>query len=542
MANVLEWTFRAVDQVSSPSKRAAGGVGDFIQTLHSGLAVMEYAAQAAYGLGNAIAAGIAPAAKREKVLGAFETILGTAQQARDLYAEALDFANRTPFATQDVVATYQQLLANQFQEQDLHIVARIVGDAASMQELPEEAMKSVNRALGQIKSKGKLTAEELMQVQEAVPLSSAKLYENLGRLYGKTAKEARALKEAGKIDADAGVFAILQTLDQQFGGNMERASQQVMGLWSTIESYPATYLEQLQDTRGWEALRGALTGVADAFNPVSDTGVAFSETVREIGSGVLEDIAHGLDLVKVGLGPFVEGLTLGLQPLRDMFGEETQGNMETFKTDVREIGVAFGTVVTWGAKTIGVVSDILGYAYKLGEWMAEYDVLGLGESKARYLPQGPDPRSAQARLLAERRDHDMDALAEQAGSGYQMGAAGEEAGEEFGEGVDTGVREALDINSPSRVFQEIGEHSASGWKGGWQSGFDERGPVEPGRMVQGGAGDAGGNGDASLIVHFTYQGGNRSESEAREISALVESGVMAALERLRLQRGGRRAI
>lgn len=372
LANKISWVMEMVDKVSGPAKSAGANLGEFIQVTHSALAAVQLIGQAAIGAGQMIASGLEPAISREKSLGAFETLLGTAEQARNMYGQAVKFAAETPFETAQVVDAFQKLLTAKFSEEEVPIALRIIGDAASMQEDSQAAVSSVTRALSQIRSKGRLQGEELMQIQEAVPLNTAALYEKLGAIYGTNAEQARKMQEAGQIDAQAASFAILEQMSQQFGGNMERASKQVGGLVSTLQSRPAEFLAKLQDTRGYDALRDVLGRMAGAFDPETSGLTPF---ITQLGSGVLERAAVSMEYLTAGAIAFAEGLQIGLGPLAESFGPANVSNMDKFRITMEGLGQSVGKLADAMNSVIAPAKFVFDLFYRFGEWQAQ----GYGE-------------------------------------------------------------------------------------------------------------------------------------------------------------------
>lgn len=501
--NVLEWTFRLKDQVSAGAKSAAGSVGEFVQTLHSGLAVAEYAVRAGQMIGGALAAAVQPAVTREKTLGAFTTMLHDATAATELYAEAVQFANQTPFETKDVVSSYKQLLAAQFKKEDLQTVVRIVGDAASLQEFPQQAMESVNRALGQIKSKGKLSQEELNQVAEAVPLNQGMFLENLSKLYGMNINQVRQLKEQGKIDADAGVFAVLQTLKQQFGGNMETASKQVEGLWSTIKSIPSTYLEKLQDTKGYEALRKGLAGVVAVLDPMSERGKVVQQFVNDMGSGILERIGVLFEYVSEGAGAFFDGLSVGLGPLNTAFGPTNQDNLEKFRATMEGVGNFAGKTAHAFGLVADAVEDAWNYFTKIGEWWSQ------NKTVTDWLDKWVSPLFNEAPTTGNTNATTQAQLTAQ--SRLRARASGGTATVTVPAYADGGY-----VDRPTLAI--VGE-------------------AGPEHIVP--AGQMGRGVSPVINLTFSYTSGGGGEAEADRIERAVESGIRAGFERLQLQSGRR---
>lgn len=511
MANLIEWTFQLKDRISSGAKNAAASLGDLIQTTHSALAVFEYAGKGAQLLGTAFAGIASSAVSKEKTIGSFEVMLKSATDAVNLYSEAVRFANETPFETQDVVGAYKNLLAAQFKKEDLQTTVRIVGDAASMSKFPQEAMDSVNRALGQIKSKGKLSQEELNQVAEAVPLNQEVFLQNIQTLYGMTEQQARKLKEAGGIDGDAGVFLLLQTLQQQFGGGMKKASVQVEGLWSTIKSIPATYLERLYDVKGYEAVRVALLGITQAFDPAGERGQQFGVLMDALGGGVLSRMGVLLEYATQGISAFVGGLMAGLGPMTDTFGPTSQDNLEKFRLIMEGMGSAAASVahgVMWLSEKL---ADVWGYLTKIGEWWSQ------NESLTGFLDEYISPMFSEEQTGGKLKNTTPNLLQSVRGGG------GSSVSFEVPAFASGGI-----VSSPTLAL--VGE-------GG------EREAIIPESKWSEVAGSAGGGMPMIGSISFTYNAskdsgtGSGGNAEAQNIQRMVEAGILQALNRWQLQAG-----
>ena len=371
MANKLQWVFEMVDKLSSPAERARGTVREFFQTIDSGLTSLKLIGEYASAAGRMISAGMQPAISREKTLGAFETLLGSAEEARKMYGQAVKFAAETPFETSQVVDSFQRLLTAKFDKEEVPIALRIIGDAASMQEDSQEAVQSVTRALSQIRSKGKLQGEELMQIQEAVPIRTEEMYEKLGRIYGVNTDRARKMQEAGKIDAQAASYAILEQLSEQFAGNMLRASTQIGGILSTLEGRPSEFLAKLQDTAGYSALRDVLNKMANAFDP--EQNKRLSDFISMLGSGALDLAAVTIERMGTAALAFADGFETGLGTLDRV--ETDAESLKRFADNMRDIGNAAGFLSRGLLAIVGFFSGIYDWLTKVGTFISEYPLL-----------------------------------------------------------------------------------------------------------------------------------------------------------------------
>lgn len=372
MSNAIKWVFEMIDKISGPAKSAGASLGDMIQVTHSALAAVQLIGQAAIGAGQMIASGLEPAISREKSLGAFEQLLGSAEKARDMYAQAVKFAAATPYETAQVVQSYKQLLTAQFSEEEVPVALNIIGDAASMSEAPQEALDTIIQQLGQMKSIGRASMEDLQPIFQAAMISQAGYMQNVAELYGTTIESARELQSGGKVSADVATFAVLKTMMDKTGGNMERASKQVGGLVSTLQSRPAEFLAKLQDTRGYDALRDVLGRMAGAFDPEVSGLTPF---ITQLGSGVLERASVTMDYLSSGAMAFMEGLSAGLGPLGEAFGPVNQANLEKFKIIMEGIGTGVGSLAQGLGWVVGKLKMVWDYFTEIGEWWSENKTL-----------------------------------------------------------------------------------------------------------------------------------------------------------------------
>lgn len=515
MANKLSWVLEMVDKVSGPTKAAKGSLGDFIQTTHSALAAVQLIGQAAVGAGRLIASGLQPAISREKSLGAFETLLGTAEKARDMYGQAVKFAADTPFETSQVVDAFQRLLTAKFSEEEVPIALQIIGDAASMQEDSQAAVSSVTRALSQIRSKGRLQGEELMQLQEAVPINTASLYEKLGKIYGTNAQQARKMVEAGQIDSQAASFAILEQLSEQFGGNMARASKQIGGLVSTLQGRPAEFLAKLQDTQGYDSLRDVLGRMAGAFDPETSGLTPF---ITQLGSGVLERASVTLDYLSAGAMAFMDGLSAGLGPLGEAFGPTNQTNLDKFKVLMEGVGTGIASAVKGVGFFVDKLSDVWGYLTKIGVWLSENKTFSgfldeyIAPLTTAEQTTGSGASSTQALLVAQQRQRDRRvALEQQAGMPEAPAFVAIPA---FASGAI--------VRRPTLAL--VGERGPEMIKP--VSGNYERLP----------SGSSGGT-MPTINASFVFNGVAGTQEAAQDIRREVEAGLYSMLERFALQSG-----
>lgn len=169
----------------------------------------------------------------EQVEIAFETMLGSAEAAKELLAGLKEDARRTPFTLPGILDASKRLLAMGIEAGRLRDTIKILGDVAAgvgIDKLPNLVL-----ALGQVKAATKLRGSELRQFTEAgVPLL-AELSESLG----KTPAEIQKLISQGAISFEDVRKALenLTTGSGRFANLMERQSKSFLGLLSNIKDF-----------------------------------------------------------------------------------------------------------------------------------------------------------------------------------------------------------------------------------------------------------------------------------------------------------------
>lgn len=164
----------------------------------------------------------------------FSTLLGE-DRGQQMMNDLDKFAKETPFNTSQVIAQAQKMLAMGWAAEDILTDMKTIGDAAAATGRGEEGLARIVLALSQIKSKGKLSTEELNQLAEAGISAKRYIAEGLG--YGSGDKGLMAMTkdlEGGKVGAEAAIAAIIEGMKEYNGMMNKTANETVAGLKSQI--------------------------------------------------------------------------------------------------------------------------------------------------------------------------------------------------------------------------------------------------------------------------------------------------------------------
>jgi phage tail tape-measure protein len=94
----------------------------------------------------------------------FTTMLGSAEAARKQLGDLASFAEKTPFEFPDTITGARRLMALGFAAKDVIPMLTAVGDATAALGGNADMLDRLTMALGQMRTKGKVSAEEMMQL------------------------------------------------------------------------------------------------------------------------------------------------------------------------------------------------------------------------------------------------------------------------------------------------------------------------------------------------------------------------------------------
>lgn len=249
-----------------------------------GLGISESSLEVLGGLGLAIAgigtALVKAAADMEQTRKAFTTLLKDATLAKDFLAELETFAANTPFELPGLLQASKKMLAFGFTAQQVIPVLTAVGDSAAALGMGQDGIDRLTIAIGQMQAKGKVSAEEMLQLAEAgVPA-----WQMLADAMGTSIPQAMKMAEKGTIDSATGIQAIISGMNSKFGGMMQEQSSTINGMLSNIQDSIGQTMVVIGDeiTEGLDlkpALKEAQDDLTDFAAKVKSSGIA--EAIRD---------------------------------------------------------------------------------------------------------------------------------------------------------------------------------------------------------------------------------------------------------------------
>lgn len=239
----------------------------------------------ALGLASVKAAG-----QMEQTRIAFTTLLKDGEKAKSFLSELEKFAASTPFELPGVLDASKRLLAFGFSAEQVIPILTAVGDSAAALGIGEEGIQRLTLAIGQMQAKGKVSAEEMLQLAEAgVPA-----WEMLDNKIGTDIPTAMDKASKGQISAAEGIQAVISGMNSKFGGMMEQQSQTINGIMSNIQDSVTQSMVVIGD-KIIEAfdIKPKLKGAQDALGEFTEKvkSIGLADAIREIPSGFAGSMA-----------------------------------------------------------------------------------------------------------------------------------------------------------------------------------------------------------------------------------------------------------
>ncbi len=247
-ANLRQFSATAMAQSGSLNKlsgsldnvgKSSGRIGAYSTVNSKGFTRMGIAASGAF-IGISLLIGgvkmlaqsmVTSASNLEQNRVAFETMLGSAEQASIMMRKLSEFAMKTPFTLPEVQEGAKQLLAYNISAEKIIPTFEALGNIAAG--VGKDKMPQLVLAYGQVRAATKLTGQELRQFTEAgVPL-----LEVLAKQSGKSAAEVKQAMEDGAAPSFQEVEKAIFSLSQEGGKSenlMGKQAKTLSGVFSNL--------------------------------------------------------------------------------------------------------------------------------------------------------------------------------------------------------------------------------------------------------------------------------------------------------------------
>lgn len=478
-----------------------------------------------------------------------------------LFDHARGLAEEFGLDVKDTSKQYAKFLALQFNPRQADKLIKLGADMRVLGNSAED-VQGIFLALGQIKSKGRLQGEELLQLQERA-VSGELIKEAIAEQMGIAVSEVDKQISAGKVTSDIALPAIETALLNKLG-TKEAGEAGKRFAETTIDGAVGRVKARGQNLALTLAER--FEAPATRFmNKAADKIFGFLESPK--GQETIATIGRGIEKLGIGLEkslPFVEAFVAGfgggfgsaftaaldvVGPLFEKLGgSDGQATKKLFEQLGKSFGfAAFGMVALAGA-TVSLVAG-MGAVTAAGMQLADTIGTTIGGALSRITEAFrpiTDILNNQSLTLGEKALAIGRAIVTGIGNGIKNAAGlALEAIGGLGDQLVAKLSGVLQIQSPSRVFARLGAQTAAGFSMGLTAQSDSfmRG-INLGPMVRGvgnmaAANDVGGLGGGGPIrvtfgdIHI--HGGSDPRETADLARRAIREEVEAVLTSLALE-------
>ena len=254
---------------------------------------------AGLGLGQGIASGLKTAAFMEQAQISFETLLGSNGAAKKMLSDVSAFAAKTPFELPGLTDNVRQLLGAGAAAGSALPTMTALGDAAGALGLNQEGLNQTVRAWSQIMGKGKVSAEEMLQITEAgIPIWAI-----ASRAMGKPVAELQKMASEGELLATDVLPLLEKQMNKEYGGSMAKQAKTLSGVWSTVQDtvnmamanalMPLVPLLTTILPPAAETLAGAIGWISTSLTNLAQSAAPGFNAVRNAAVGVWDILANG---------------------------------------------------------------------------------------------------------------------------------------------------------------------------------------------------------------------------------------------------------
>lgn len=286
---------KGLDDVERKSKKTAQGMSASLGGAFSNIRGM----LATLGVTLGVTAGVIGSAnlgiQAEQTEVAFTTMIGSAEKAKQSVAELSDFAAKTPYGKQEVLAAGRQMLAFGFEADDLKTKLTNIGDVASGLGQPLGDMAYL---FGTVKTQGKAMTMDLNQfANRGVPI-----FDEVAKVLGIAKNQVKDYAEEGKIS-----YAVIE----QAFANMSAEGGKFFRMMDSQSQTAGGRLGAMMDNV--RAL-GEKLGLAmlPAINAIVDLGTVLLEKLKPVIDAIapaFEWIGKNLNSILIVVGPLVAAFT-----------------------------------------------------------------------------------------------------------------------------------------------------------------------------------------------------------------------------------------
>ena len=229
---------------------------------------------------------------------AMTQLTGSTDKAKQLVSQLSKVAIVTPFNFATLQKSAERMLALGFSADEVVPSIQAVGDAVAATGGTDANFQNVIRALGLMRSSGKVTALAM----NAMARNNIASWDMLAEHMGKTVPEVRKMVTDGEISAEEGISAIIEGANKRYSGMMVKASSTLSGILSNMEDAIQVNLMDLASAPGYEQLKKSLQSTIEPLERLTKSVAPLLDSVMSSAAGAIQKVSDALQGLSIQPG------------------------------------------------------------------------------------------------------------------------------------------------------------------------------------------------------------------------------------------------
>lgn len=253
---------------------------------------------------NTLSTGLAYNAMQQNANAALKTMLGSQKAVNEQMEKLGKLAQNSPFSKATFISAQQQLIAFGVEVEKVIPLLDAMQNAVAASGGGSQQLADLAFVVAQIKAAGKITGQDLIQLGQR-GINAAEI---IGKAFGKSSAEVKAMISKNQIDADQAIDALTKGMMEKFGGATDAIKKQWSGAADRIKAANRDIGADL----GKMFIDPAGGGRAVEWgNKLADVLRTFQKRLREAQGGIedflspaFKNISKGLDAANNALKKF----------------------------------------------------------------------------------------------------------------------------------------------------------------------------------------------------------------------------------------------
>lgn len=253
---------------------------------------------------NTLSTGLAYNAMQQNANAALKTMLGSQKAVNEQMEKLGKLAQNSPFSKATFISAQQQLIAFGVEVEKVIPLLDAMQNAVAASGGGSQQLADLAFVIAQIKAAGKITGQDLIQLGQR-GINAAEI---IGKAFGKSSAEVKAMISKNQIDADQAIDALTKGMMEKFGGATDAIKQQ----WSGAADRIKAANRDIGADIGKMFIDPAGGGRAVEWgNKLADVLRTFQKRLREAQGGIedflspaFKNISKGLDAANNALKKF----------------------------------------------------------------------------------------------------------------------------------------------------------------------------------------------------------------------------------------------